>query len=63
MTKVTCDMCESIVDISNQVELKGYKNPHSEGILLPEKFHKFDFCSVDFFLMWIRKQLKTDKRA
>lgn len=63
MKITTCDQCHAVCDDTRDiVELKGYHNPNSGGILLPERFSTFQFCKPECFLNWMAKQLEEDPR-
>jgi hypothetical protein len=52
----TCDRpgCGKTDDQPMQIELVGYYPKNASGILLPEGFRKFQFCSHACFVKWTR---------
>jgi hypothetical protein len=56
--KILCDNCGNVISsIDDIVKLSGVCNLDEYGILLPERFHKKDFCDSACFWDWASKCL------
>lgn len=56
------DGCEKLQNGEPAVSLNGVTGT-SGGILLPEQFHKKDFCSVECFWVWVSKYRPQNSEA
>ena len=60
MITITCDRegCKKPCE-HDRIQLHGYY-PKTGGILIPEQFRHFDFCSHDCFVNWMALAMKKE---
>lgn len=57
-----CDICKKdVFDEPLQITLTGYYPRDAGGILIPENCRKFEFCSHDCFVAYMKWALKNEK--
>ncbi len=54
-----CDYCKKDLIGECYIQLKGISG--LSGILLPERFHEHDFCSVNCFWNWVSENRPIKK--
>jgi hypothetical protein len=53
MTTTKCDKCNDLCSTPAPIRLAGFRPEAMAGILLPERFLAYDFCSRECFIKWI----------